>query len=197
MLNSAADELLVRQHLLNRLVLAIGEVFDYIIPAARYVDSKAELAYSTVSDNLSYVMPTNYRDVEQTMLKACWFYLDAFTDDPALAPDSPLTTWQYSVYLFSQYDDERQDETATPDLFLRRTLLSHNAIVSALINIKQEFQRRQAIPELSDTLYAQKDTMPILPQGAIINKTSCEFVPGLIGHAVLLTIPIRTRLKEC
>lgn len=197
MLDNAGDELLIRKHLLGRLVSAIGTTVDYIIPAARYTDSKSELAYSTVSDNLSYIVPTDYREVESTMLRACWVYLGSFIDDPALAPDSPLTTWNYNVYLFSQYDDERQDESPSPDVFLKRTLLSHNTLITALVALKIEFQRRTPIAELPSTVYVQKETFPILPQSDIINRTSCEFVPGIIGHAVMLTIPVKTRLKEC
>lgn len=186
----AAQELTIRQALATT-IDAIDEA-GFVIPAPLYCNGIEEF-WGTLDGTA-----INTKDeIEQGNVAACWIYPLQYSDDlTSSKPDSPLVNFTYEFYLFRQYGLEREDETATPEIFNSQVLKLHNKFVKAWLDIKTAFQGNRSLG-LDSGIFVQAITTSIVQPDFIQNQSQCEFVPGVVGFAVKLRETVRYKLVEC
>lgn len=135
-------------------------------------------------------------EIELNNIKMAVLRFGSFTDDPATPADSPLTTYNYSVYLFSQYDVMREDESDMPDPIKRRQLKVYNDFIATIMRFKTQFQGILPIPGLGSD-FTVKETMPVTVEERVQERVECLYIPRVVGFSIVLGLPTRIQLREC
>jgi hypothetical protein len=185
-----AEELIVREWIVGR--VAAATTLARIVPAPIVFVDKADY----LATHLGLTAPTTAKAIVQSHVAAAWIYLKGATDDPTTPAHSPLTTWPYECYLFSEASLERADESLVgPDDFLKLTLRRHNEFVANFVNLKEALQGEINIPGL--TGYATAKTLPVKVREEIQHDTDCEFVRGVRGDSVRLGLEVWLQKEAC
>lgn len=184
------EELQIRERLAD-MINDIAEI-DRVIPAPVYFQDHREFWRSI---NL-VSRPGTQTELETTHISCVWISFAGF-EDLDENPHSPLFDLRYDIYVFSQYDLERQDENATPEAFARQSLKRHNDFVSSVLKIKGMFQGEINLALLDTAKYARQFTTPVFQDESVINKGPCEFIEEIEGHSVRLQESVRLKFKEC
>ena len=135
-------------------------------------------------------------EVELSHVKLGVIRYSQFVDDPNSSDHSPLTTHTYNLYLFSQYDVVREDESMTPDPIKQRQLKVYNDFIATIMRLKSAFQGTMTIPGLG-TDFAVKETAPLEVTEQVQERVECLYIPQVIGFSIGLNILARIELREC
>ena len=175
-----AQELIIRRALADKIatVAAVG----YVIPSPIVFSGKEEF-WSTVNGSAV----NTQKLIDQSPIKACWISFLGFLDSSQYGcEEEPQIKLSYRLDLFHQYEFTRVDETATPDEFNARLLLSHNEFVGALLDLRSEFLGRRNIAGLDPAEFEVKETTSLVQTENVKNNDFCEYIPGIKGHQIKL-----------
>lgn len=186
-----ADELIIRQRIAEDLVAPVLPAGGRVIPAPIYFNDKED--YWATVESVSYATQP---DIEKAHIMFCSLYLSSFADIEG-PPDSPLFGLTYELYLFSQYDPERLDETETPDEFDKKMLLRHNAFVACCLGLKEAFQGNRTLAGLDGSVYAVRRTTSLVQTERVQNLAQTEFIPGIRGHLARFQETVQLKLVAC
>lgn len=186
-----SEELIIRESLANTVAAAMTE--SRVIPAPSYFVDPSEYWSS-----YDFVDLETQEELEAAQVSCCWVYLKRITDDLEQPADSPQITLVYELYIFSQYDAERSDESVvTPDAFNRLMLRRHNEFIKNILSLKGSLQGVRNLGLLDTVKYTEQKTNSIVQTQDIINRGPCEFIPMVKGHSVRFEESVLLRLKEC
>lgn len=188
---TTADEQLIRRFIGIDKIGSISTSVGRIIPAPVYFAGKED--YWATIESVSY---DTQDEIDTNHIKFCAFYPKGFVDRDGPV-DSPLVELTYEIYLFSQYDLERSDENISPDAFNKKMLKAHNEFVGAFLELKETFQGWRNMGILDDAVYAIQQTTSLVQNQFIENRAQCRFIPGVVGHQVILDEPVRLKLVAC
>lgn len=191
---NAADEIIVRESLAERIANSVSSVITRVLLAPIYFDGRED--YLSTHYEGEPEEPESRHAVDLTHIGFAAIYLKSFSDDPDSSPHSPLTTYEYEVYLFCEYDAMRADENANPDAYKKMMLERHNSFTEAIIGLKQEFQGEIVIADL-DSSYSYKRSLPLTLREDVQNRIECEFIPGVRGHSIRVGIRVRLQKEDC
>lgn len=163
----------------------------YVIPSARYCNSISD--FWAAADQSK-----DTRDeIETSPISSTWIYPVSFRDDfTSGGADSPLIELHYEIYYFVQYGLMRENEE-TADVFESKTLEQHNKFIAGWLGIKSAFQGKRNIDGLNIDLFITQQTSPLIQTEIIVNSAVCEFIPGLVGHAVRFIEAVKLKFEEC
>lgn len=184
---TAEDELVIRKELSVKVSQACPAT--QIIPAPIYFKEKAD--YFANIENLS----NTQKLIETDQIDMCVISLLRFVDsENEGCPNEPLVRLTYNLYFFRSYDFEREDESLTPDVFLKQTLLSYNAFIKNILDARNEFLGLQAVPGLPSGFDVK--TNSLIQDENISDLEECRFIPAENGHSVDISVTLEVLVNE-
>lgn len=128
---TSAVELEIRKQLAAK--MALVEDAGHILPSPLFFADK--------SDFFAVVNPlVTQKQIESTPAAFCSISLLKFEDSPSEGcADEPLVRLTYNFYFFREIFTEREDETETPDDFLKLLLKSHNSFIKTVLDARIQF----------------------------------------------------------
>jgi hypothetical protein len=188
---TAEIELSIRKALAEKMA-NVGAA-GYIIPAPVFFVDKAD--YFAVIKSL--ILDTQ-KELELTNVVFCVITLLKFEDSKAEGcGDEPLCRLTYNFHFFSQYDNERADESEiAPDEFLKKTLKSYNQFIKALLDARNEFLGIQNLVSADFPDHIDIKTNPFKQDEFIVEKGKCRYIPDAKGHSIDLQSITQVLINE-
>lgn len=169
-----------------------------IVPAPVYFKDKAE--YWRTIDLVA--RPDTRDEIDTEHIFFVMMLWSGFSD-VELPVHSPLTSLEYSLYVFSEYDLERADVNATAEQWMRKMLRRHNQFVSVCLQMKALFQGKRVMnvwptkgsgdPEAT----VEQFTTSLNQEEPVTQRGECEFIPGVQGHFVTFEEAVHVRFEAC
>lgn len=185
-----STEIIVRRALADK--AAQVSQLGVIIPAPVFFANREEYFSSVSGLTLS-----GQKELELSAIKFAAVSLFLFEDEAqpdAFCPENPVTYLTYNFYIFREYERTREDETALPDAFLKKTLKSYNEFIAGIFALRMLFLGEQPILGLPAGMTA---TAFSLTQGEFIAEHElCRFIPHVFGHQVNLQTRIEIIIAE-
>lgn len=192
---TAAMEMAIRGVLQSKLTFGNFRV----IPAPIYFKDPADYWKS-----IKHVSspPSTQKDVETRHIQFSTISFRAPNDElqngELVSGHSPLIMIDYEIYIFSQYDLERQDTNATDEELARRVLKHHNEFIEYVLKVKSNFQGSQSMGMADpDGLLVRQQTTSLAVSEEVQDKVECEFIPTVEGHAMKFIETVYIKFKEC
>ncbi len=166
------NEIIVRKAAIDRLntIANVG----YVLPAPIYFVDKADFF-----NQISGLTLTTQKAIETQTVKFCAFYPLQFVETEAVEI-------VYEVYLFAESSLEREDETSTPDGFLKQLLKNHSDFIAGWLGIRNEFENSQTIGGLDG--FSVNQFASISQAEFISHNELCEFVTDVRGYAAKMEL---------
>ncbi|MEO5859177.1 MAG: hypothetical protein ABIR33_09540 [Pyrinomonadaceae bacterium] len=185
------QELTVRRALATKIATAVSGSGFEVMPSP--------VLFGGLEDYWAVVDPkVTQKLIETTAVKVITISFLGFADDPTEGSDhSPLTRFQYGFNIFRRYSYLRADQTATPDDFDKKLLVSHSEFMAAVLNLKAAFQGKNNLAELTGDDFAIKRTTSLQQADEVEDREECLYVPGVFGHQVRLDETVELMLVDC
>lgn len=182
---SSVEELAIRKALADKFALAADA--GYIIPAPVFFVDSADF-FATVN------ALTTQKLIETTQIAFCSLSLRKFEDSLSEGcSDEPLIRLTYNAYFFREYDFEREDESLTPDEFLKKTLKSYNRFLKAIFAARTEFL---GIQNLTAAVSFDVKTNSLIQEEFFGESEICRYIPKVRGHSADLQTIVEVLINE-
>lgn len=183
------QELTVREALATKIATAVSGSGFEVMPSP--------VLFGGLEDYWAVVSPkTTQKAIETAPVKLITMTFLGFADDPVeQGACGPLVRFQYGLNIFRQYSYLRADQTAMPDAFDKKMLVSHTEFVAAVLNLKEAFQGNRNLAELTTDDFSIRRTTSLQQSEEIDDREVCVYVPGVVGHQVRLDETVELMLR--
>ena len=172
---TAEIELEIRRQLAAKMELVTDAGF--VLPSPLFFADKADF-FAVVSPLLTQ------KQIELTPAAFCAISLLKFEDSPSEGcMDEPLVRLTYGFYFFREIFSEREDESETPDDFLKLLLKSYNTFINSVLDARIQFL---GLSPLAGDFPAGVDVKTNSMTQPEFNeeKAACRYIADAEGHSV-------------
>lgn len=150
---SGADELVIRKAIADKIALVAGA--ETVVPSPIYFSDKSDF-WATVAPKVTQ------KDIETSPVEFCAISYLRFEDiTEEGCEDEPMVALYYNFHVFREYERTREDETPTPDEFLKKVLKAEREFMNVLFGVREAFLGIQPLPiaELPDNYSVETNSL--------------------------------------